>query len=485
MRPTAPTGYRLLRPLGRGASAEVWLSEGPHGIAALKLAFEGSSLTREIRALGKFGGAGIAPLLDADPRGAWMAVEYAPNGRVDVWGRGQPLGVLVEFVARLAEALAPLHASGLVHGDIKPSNVLVATDGTPRIVDFGVARPAGGAFSGGTPGFIAPELLRGEPPSAAADLYGVGVLLYLLLTRHPPFRDADPAALACLPLHTLPEPPSSLRPRLPRALDDLVLALLARRTAARPSSAEAVAEGLRASLTSEPRSPVVGMARERELLRRHVVELLEGRPATVVLHGAAGCGRRTLIREAVRAGRREGIRTISGATDRRALLDDLTGEPAILAVDGNVPGVESLLVQVVSQRLPCLALVRADRPLMKLARLDVRHVSPSPFSAEDVGRVLESLQLDRRRGDELHRRSRGSPGALLGLLSAEPATDGLDPTAHLVLSHLLGGPLTVAMLAARVELSEHRLLDLVEPMIDQGLVSASEDGAWISGPARA
>ncbi|MFZ5480056.1 MAG: serine/threonine-protein kinase [Myxococcota bacterium] len=485
--PPPPDGYTLHRPIGQGASAKVWLADGPDGQVALKVAQGGQSLVREIEALRRLAHGGIARLLDADPDGAWLAVEFAARGRADEWGRGQPLPVLVEFAAQVADALSHVHEEGLVHGDLKPSNVLVAADGTPRLIDMGEARPQEKAVPnvGGTLGFVAPELLCGDAPSPAADLYGLGVLLYQLLTRQAPFRDADPAALGYLPLATLPEPPSSLRPRLPRALDDLVLRLLARRPESRPPSAREVASLLRASVGTEPRAPVVGMAREREILRRHVVELLEGRPSVVVLHGNAGSGRRTLIRECVRAAQREGVQVVQSAGDRVALHDAVAkAGPAVLALDGNAPGVEPTATRILADGLPCLVLVRADRPLLKLARLGARHICPSALTPEDVSRVLEALQLDRRHADDLHRRSRGSPGALMGLLSDAPDPEALDPVARTVLGSLAGGPLTVPALADKVGLSEHRLLDVVEPMIDRGLVSASADGAWISGRTR-
>lgn len=479
MRMGLPDGYTLLRPLGQGASARVWLAQGPAGPVALKVAADGATLAPEIEVLRRTLHPYVARLLDADPGGAWLATEHAEHGRIDTWTRGQPLPVLVELAAQVAEALQALHLAGLVHGDLKPANVLVARDGSVRLVDMGASRRADAATLGGTLGYVAPEVMAGRPGGPAADIWALGALLYQLLTHRHPYDDGDPAALAWLPTATLPLPPSALRPRLPRALDELVLALLARNPDARPAAGLPAA--LRASLASEPAPPVVGMARERETLRRHVVELLGGAVGAVVLHGPEGSGRRTLIREAVRAAMREGVRVLPPIGERSALLHALAdGGPAVVPLDGNAPGAEALAGRILSERLPCLLLVRADRPLMRIAGLGGRHLTPTPLAVADVTLLLEGLDLDRRRAEDLQRRSRGHPGTLLRLLTDAPHP-GVPPEVRAVLDALGRDRLAVDALASRLGLGEHRLLDLVEPLLDQGVLEASDDGVevWV------
>lgn len=463
----------------------MWLAEGPSGRCALKLAPEGGSLAAEADTLARAAGPGIVRMLDHDPDGAWIALEHLPGGRADDWARGQPLPAVVDLAAAAAEALAHLHDAGFVHADVKPANILVAADGTPRLIDFGSARERArpGTAAGGTPGFVAPERLAGEAATPAADLYGLGGVLYQMLTRVPPFRDPDPAVLALQPLNSLPEPPSALRPRLPSGLEDLVLALLARRPAVRPGPAREVAAALRASVTTPTRPPVVGMSRARERLRKSVIDLLDGRPSAIVLYGPPGSGRRTLLRETVRTAAREGVRAVTSIADRRSLLRTLAVDgPSVLPLDGNAPTTEALVLELRARALPVLTIVRADRPLPRLHRAGIRHVSPALFGTEDVARVLEGLRRDRRNADELARRSRGLPGALFGLLGGPFVTGETDRVSRALLVAVEDGPRPVRALAAELGLGEHALLDAAEALIDRGLLVSTPDGSSVGPP---
>ncbi len=474
--------YKRLRVLGRGATAHVWLAEGPEGLVALKVAHQAGHLRREIALLRQLRHPSIARLVASDDDGDWLALEHAPNGTAAEWAPGQPLTQLVEFAARLAEGLEAVHQAGYVHGDVKPGNVLVAADHTPRLVDMGSAtKGRRSSETGATPGYAAPERLRSGPPTVAGDLWSLGAVLYMLLTRRPPFPGDDPATLTWAPLATLPEPPGSIRPRLPSALEDLVLQLLAHRPEARPASAGRVAEELRASMLSGMRPPLVGMGKARDLLRRTLVDLMGGGRSMVVLHGATGSGRKALIREVIAASRREGVRVILPG-DGDAILKDLaTEEPAVLAMDGGAVGSEELLLQLLRAPASALILVRSDRPMLALARRGARHIQPPPLSLDEVTFLIDALDLDRHRAETVHRRSGGLPGAVQGILTPILASS-LTPLAQSVLQNLRSGALTVPVLARRLALGEHRLLDLVEPMIDRGLVVASADGVWLSVP---
>jgi len=243
---------------------------------------DADSLRREIAALGRMSHPGIVRLLaDGTWNGMpWMAMELLRGSTVSdqietLWGNGseaaptmparsradgrwgtRPVGTLhplaaagrlrdaIAIAAQLCQALDYVHALGLVHRDVKPANVLVGEDGRVTLLDFGLVCPARGASRGagaaaeicvGTMEYAAPEQIRGEAVDARADIYSLGCVLYELVTGRRPI-DADSSRE--------PAAPSDLVSGVPRELETLLLAMLARQPDDRPSSAGAVAETL-------------------------------------------------------------------------------------------------------------------------------------------------------------------------------------------------------------------------------------------------
>lgn len=176
----------------------------------------------------------IFDLLDL-PGQVVVVMEWAPGGTLADRLKNGPLPV--DEVSRVAEqvldALEALHRQGIVHRDVKPSNLLIAGQGRVKLGDLGLARdPADGleltatATAVGTPAYMAPEVLDGRPATAVADLYALGASLYRLLTGELPFRSDSVVALAREKTATRDLDPRRLRPDCPRPLARLVARLL-------------------------------------------------------------------------------------------------------------------------------------------------------------------------------------------------------------------------------------------------------------------
>jgi serine/threonine-protein kinase len=188
----------------------------------------------------------------------FLTMEYVegPSLRELIDARGPlPVAGAVEATRQVCRALAHAHAHGVLHRDVKPHNAVLTPGGTVKVMDFGAARfadaPRGVTETGaliGTPIYMAPEVLRGEPFDARADVYSAGVLLYECLTGRSPFPSPGPLLVVLTQvLEAAPDDPHALRPEVPRALADLALAAMAKDPAARPASAEAF-EGALAAL---------------------------------------------------------------------------------------------------------------------------------------------------------------------------------------------------------------------------------------------
>ena len=164
-----------------------------------------------------------------------------------------PLGEALSIARALLEGLAAAHRRGVTHRDLKPANIMLCHDGRTVLMDFGLARahqapappgalPASSLHTqsglGGTPGYMAPEVLRGEPSGPAADLYAVGIVLFEMLIGRGPFSGTTPMELFAAQLdHRVPDP-ASLRRDVPARVGQATLRLVARDPARRFSSAE-------------------------------------------------------------------------------------------------------------------------------------------------------------------------------------------------------------------------------------------------------
>ena len=250
--------YELTRLIGRGGMAEVWEARDTRlgrrvavktvNLAAAHDPTVGERLQREAVAIASLRHPDIVTVHDAGAEGdtAYLVMELIEGRDLAAVLRDGPLPVpeALRVVERVAGALSAAHAAGIVHRDVKPANVLLHGDGV-TVVDFGIAaaaQVAGAALTApgtvvGTADYMAPEQAEGAEVTSASDVYALGCLLMAVLTGRPPFTGAHP--LDVLRQHAAASPPSlsAQVPQLPRDLDALVAAMLAKDPSDRPSTA--------------------------------------------------------------------------------------------------------------------------------------------------------------------------------------------------------------------------------------------------------
>ncbi|MFF0205794.1 serine/threonine-protein kinase [Streptomyces sp. NPDC005017] len=199
---------------------------------------------REVRLSARVRGPFLLPLLEADPDAdtPWLATEYAPGPTLaDHLAANGPLtdGTLYAFATATAQALAAIHATGIVHRDVKPQNVLLTPAG-PRVLDFGIAHAADGTsvtrtgVLTGTPGWISPEHYRSGVTAAEGDVFAWGALVAYAATGRLPFGTGAPEAVAYRVISGSPDLDG-----IPEALREVLEQALAKEPAERPAAAEA------------------------------------------------------------------------------------------------------------------------------------------------------------------------------------------------------------------------------------------------------
>lgn len=272
--------FRLIQRIGRGAYGAVYRAEqmALHRDVAIKVLDAAATaepdlverFNREACAVSRVHHPNIVSIFDfgrTDDGLLFLAMEYIHGVTLTelvACSTPLPLAQAIDLIGQVAMALEAIHAAGLVHADLKSDNLLVQP--LPRgqlvkVVDFGIARwlePAGddggdsapaevAAGDGdeaaiaphvrGTPGYIAPEVIRGRAPTQTADVYAAGVVLHLLLTGELPFVGRHPGETLRRQLVAPVLPPSLARPDVPETLDDLVLRATARDPGARYADA--------------------------------------------------------------------------------------------------------------------------------------------------------------------------------------------------------------------------------------------------------
>jgi serine/threonine protein kinase len=254
--------YEVVRALGEGGQAAALLAFDPdlrrhvvlkcyhttHGTA------EQEAVLKEGQALVRVRSPDVAQCYSAERAEGipFLVMEYISGKSLAERQRDRPCDIdtAMQLIGRLAEGLAAVHACGLLHRDIKPANIVVGDDGLPRLVDFGLASVLAGEelrrVSGTLP-YMAPEQARGESEriDARTDVYGLGAVLYELLTDRPPHEGTDRAALWRAVREGRVPPAIERNPRVPRMVSDLCQRCLATDHAQRFRSAAELAEAIR------------------------------------------------------------------------------------------------------------------------------------------------------------------------------------------------------------------------------------------------
>jgi serine/threonine protein kinase len=260
--PRMIAGYELVRRLGRGGMAIVYearrMATGEHvALKAIDPSACGAdeSLRREVRALTRLDHPNVVRLRQSAirRREPFFTMDLLPGPNLAaVLAQGLPK--LLTILRRIAKALAFVHARGIVHRDLTPSNVLFRAPDEPVLVDFGLATPLpssaaqeprkAGCKIVGTLAYMAPEQIRGQPVDARTDLYAFGCILYEALAGRVPFAGNHRATVLRQHLEATPCPPSLFARGIPAAVEDLALRLLAKTPRERVGSAVEVVAAL-------------------------------------------------------------------------------------------------------------------------------------------------------------------------------------------------------------------------------------------------
>lgn len=328
-------GYRILEELGRGGQGVVYLAEDPvlPRRVALKVLRDLTDakpglflrLRREAELMASIDHPGVCPIFAVGLDGAapWVAMRFidgepltrglardreahvAPEDRNAIEGR-------VRTMVRIARAVAAVHAAGVVHRDLKPGNVMItASSGEPVVLDFGLASTSDSTLTlegdlMGSPAYMSPEQVRGEPTDARADVWGLGVVLFELLTLRRPFEHASSTAtLAAIDRHN-PPTVRSVNPHVPKDVAVIVATALERDIERRYLNAGALADDLEAWLEHRPIAarPAGLLLRFTRLCQRHPVRAIAA--LALVLLIAAGTVAVGNAREASRLATEQG-----------------------------------------------------------------------------------------------------------------------------------------------------------------------------------
>src|SRR5213594_3312220 len=304
--------YELLEQIGRGGQGVVFRArqKSLNRIVALKVIGLGHWATEahlkrfrlEAEAAARLEHPGIVPIHEVGERtgSCYFSMKLVEGGQLDEVARRMPMPIrqAAELMAKVARTVHFAHGHGILHRDIKPGNILLDANGEPHLTDFGLARLVESESSVtqtldvlGTPSYMAPEQAVGSNAavSSATDVYGLGAVLYQLLTGHPPFAGGTTYETIKLLLDTEPRQPRLWNPKIDRDLSTICLKCLEKDPKRRYSSALALAEDLERWLKHEPiQARSIGIfVRGQKWVRRNPTSALLA-ASLVALAAAAG-----------------------------------------------------------------------------------------------------------------------------------------------------------------------------------------------------
>jgi len=304
--------YELLEEIGRGGQGVVYRAhqKSLNRTVALKVIGLGHWATQahlkrfrlEAEAAASLEHPGIVPIHEVGERdgSCYFSMKFIEGGQLDEMVRHEPMPIrrAVELIAKVARTIHYAHERGILHRDIKPGNILLDAKGEPHLTDFGLARLVETESTVtrtmevlGTPSYMAPEQAVGNNSavSSVTDVYGLGAVLYQLLTGHPPFAGGTTFETVRLVLDTNPRKPRLWNSKLDRDLETICLKCLEKDPKRRYASAVALADDLERWLKHEPiRARRTGLiTRGRKWVRRNPTSALLA-ASLIALAAAAG-----------------------------------------------------------------------------------------------------------------------------------------------------------------------------------------------------
>ena len=426
--------YRIERELGRGGMGAVYLAsrddtqfEQRVAIKLVRRGMESEEIARRFRQerqiLASLEHPNIARLYDggvAASGAPYLIMEYIEGEPIDAYclRRGTSVGDRLDLFRKVCSAVHYAHRHLVVHRDLKPSNILVTDDGSPKLLDFGIAKLLGhehvprlsGATLPGlgllTPEYASPEHVRGERITTASDVYSLGVLLYQLIAGRPPYRlsGRSPAEVERVVAETPPPAPSSvvgdqtdggrsLRRRLAGDLDVIVQKALHKDPSRRYRSADQLSEDLRRHRVGLPviARPDTWTYRFGKFVRRHSVASVAAALVTASL--VAGIFATTWQAREARAQRRRAEAQETATAQVAEFLADLFVEANPFGKQGDTPTVRELLDRGAER----IETELADQPVAQARMMDTIGLSYQSLGLFEDARRLLAGALERRR----------------------------------------------------------------------------------------